>query len=696
MKHRFLKRISFLLACLTIALSKFFIFSPQTVFATEQLSTILIINQVRGMECCEVGSSQNLQHQLQTLLKLDLPGTFAFRYDALLDDSFTDQLKKQSPFEAALFLEITPRLAQKAEVPYKGPPGRWYKANNAYLIGYTQAERQKIIDVLFAQFKAVFGEYPHTTVGWMVDPWSLRYMSDTYHITAHEITREQWGTDSYTLYGGPINDPYLPSKNWALIPGSDIESSLPVVIFRQTITDPVWTYGDTTSTRTSQPNDYLRANLPTTYFADLLSSALNQKPFGFGVIGLENSMTDQYQQEFDHQLTIVNEFKQTKDFSVKTATEFAQQFLKKPFSPKALSVFSRSDSLKNIPIQAWWIGTSSYRVRLIKKGNEFWITDVRLYSDQFTDPFINTSTSGANAYWVIPFWYDASRYHQLIPDSFATKIGQAVQKIKTFITGKETPRSLPTDVLNDFLVLPSGIRLPNAETQPVVTYSDQELKIKYETSEHKSITLLFQDDKFSLIGDMVLPKYEEIIASSELSELHLQKEFSLQTTTQENTVTFQPVIHASAAGSLQKQPSRQFSPESDLKHVQLQNSAIIYTNQYALAGRNPIRVVFRFRDQDGHPTLPKDTIQLLFPEKKTPTVVIQEPESADGEYYVDLESSSAMDFQPELLVDGQKMKLRQLHFVTNCKNEKLKCINKPGQLFQFLITKIDDAFHRRK
>src|SRR5579859_4360304 len=219
-------------------------------------NTVVIINQVRGTQCCSAGSVATTQKHIDFLQKLQLPAAFALRYDAILDPQFRALFSQQrnTPIELAIFLEITPQLAKDAGVPYAGPPDRWYKAKNAYLLGYSPQDRQKIIDTIFTAFSKNFGYYPTTTVAWMIDAPSLQYLSQKYHVKVHELTREQWETDSYTLYGGPVNVPYLPSASWPLVPAQSQTHALPLLMLRQTMTDPIYTYGDTRSLYTSQPN----------------------------------------------------------------------------------------------------------------------------------------------------------------------------------------------------------------------------------------------------------------------------------------------------------------------------------------------------------------------------------------------------------------------------------------------------------
>src|SRR4030042_420799 len=159
----------------------------------------LVINQIRGDEkCCNPGKIDLIQAINQKKDFSNIHIGYAVRYDALTNNIYTSLLKNS---ELGLLLEITPDLASASGIQYKGKQdgSDWYLAKNSMLIGYSIIDRQKIIDRLFEEFILKFGYYPKFTVAWMTDAWSLQYMSKKYGIKLHELTKEQYETDSYTL-----------------------------------------------------------------------------------------------------------------------------------------------------------------------------------------------------------------------------------------------------------------------------------------------------------------------------------------------------------------------------------------------------------------------------------------------------------------------------------------------------------------
>ncbi|MBP7768661.1 hypothetical protein KA082_02400, partial [Candidatus Woesebacteria bacterium] len=400
---RIIVRILLFFLLSTVLFSK----AVQYSFASEQSPHFtLIINQVRGSECCDKGDLSWFTTQQKNLKNNTLVGNFAIRYDVLFLDKYITAIKNDSRNDYGALLEITPQLAADAGVTYKSEVAHWYEAQNVFLIGYSPAERKKLLDTYMQKYTAVLGKPPLFSSAWMIDPWSLAYLRSQYAITAHQMTREQFGTDSYTLYGGPVHYPYYPSKNWAMIPDETTSTTMPLIL-RQTISDPVLIYGDTTSSYTSQPNDYFLRKDTSTYFKHLFYQAHAQpNPYTFALVGLENSMEESAQIEYESQLAEIKKWQeQDSANTVVTVRQFQQWFNTQKHS---LSVYKGSTQ-KDSTEQAWWITTQRYRARIRLSNNELAITDLRLYDPRFTDPYSET-TAQSLGWWIVPFVLDGSRY----------------------------------------------------------------------------------------------------------------------------------------------------------------------------------------------------------------------------------------------------------------------------------------------
>ncbi len=649
-------------------------------------ASVLLINQVRGAECCEVGTKDNLSFQLQALKTHKLSATFAYRYDALQDSELTNMLTGTS-HEAAGFLEITPKLASASGVTYKGPVERWYKAGNAYLVGYTQDERKKLIDTFMTQFKKVFGSFPTTTVAWVIDAWSLTYLHDTYKVTVHETTREQWSTDSYTLYGGPVNVPYLASKNWPLFPAHEEKQSSGVLIVRQTLMDPLFTYGDSEAIHTSQPNDYMKGNLDGAYFDALIFNILHrQHPYGFAVIGLETSMADVYQQEYTKQIEKLAKLQLEKQLTLFTARDYKKKF-GASFVKFPLSLWY-SETTQNEKASAYWVTSRHFRIRLIAKQNHVAITDFRFYDDGLIDPYMD-KPSPPNSYWVVPFIYDASRY---TPKEAPQSKGLADIASRFLKTTKQEEKSGPT--VNDLLIEnESGLYLPNKKsgTEITVTPNSDEILFTYQSEAGKEVKVSITSHDIQIQHDPT-EKITDRSQSAELSTLQNNQWYNAKGEADgKGLMHYIPDVMQASMSALIAAYPQAFHPETNSGNVDLSKSEIITVNTSAIIGRNPIRIVLYARDEKGQMTQPLQDPTLTARKGEFENVQLQHPETALAQYYIDISSSKPGWFVPVLTVDGQSKELTPIRFVDDCK-KFLPCILNPDQAFWYIRTKVMDKW----
>ncbi len=397
-----------------IFLSLFFLcLFPVSVFAKDK-PQVLFINQVRGEECCSKGNLANLEKQVGAFVTDKIPAYFVLRYDALTNQSYVDYIKQQisaNPdlIRLGLMIEITPKLAEDSGVKYHDTENHWYEAQNCFTIGYQKQDRKKIIDKLFSAFRGQFGSYPRLVSAWLIDTDSLNYMHDKYGVNADQITREQWGQDSYTLYGGPPHYPYPASRNWAFIP--DFTEKNPVIMLRQTVTDPLYNYGETKKAYTTQPNDYAISGLDFEYFKKLTNQALfDQKSTGFALLGLENSMEDKYQQDFIGQVDYINEIKDQVSFP-----DLDQ--LKNYWQKQTDTSYSGKDLINGTDNRAEFVTTAYFRRRIRTRSGKTFTTDYRYYDKKLTDPYDDYVAKKAG-YWIVPYALDYSHVYNIASSVF--------------------------------------------------------------------------------------------------------------------------------------------------------------------------------------------------------------------------------------------------------------------------------------
>ena len=636
----------------------FFSITKQSILAADH--TTLIINQVRGTECCSPGSAINLQLQLNNALKLNLPTTFMLRYDTLQNSEFLNLIgnyQTNSNIEWGAFLEITPQLAQDAGVLYLGNKDNWYEAQFAYLIGYSQSDRQKIITTYMEQFKKIFADYPKSSTAWMIDPFSLQILKKDYGVLIHQITREQMGVDSYTLYGGPAHYPYYPSLNWALVPSQKATNEQMPIIVRQTITDPVNNYGDDTSSYTSQPNDYaLRKEADFTYFEHLFKQAHSQnEQTTFALIGLENSMPSEIQTEFVKQLNFVKKYQnENQDHQILLAKDYAVFFQKNHIANQDLTVYAGQDQ-KNINEKAWWITTPYYRLRLRLSDQELFISDLRVYDGSFTDPYLD-QVAKKLGWWIVPFIIDGSRY-------------------------PADDQSLQFDLLNN----DSLIELKRTELKPgrlLLSEKVDQKTLKIEVSD-KEFKVISKDRVLAIFNNQKIALTKQLIDQTQnalLEKIKKEQVWQLEKVGSENDLDIFEIQVKAQENLLTEMRQKHYPllfPELSEHTLDAKATYLYKNNRFAMAGRNPVRLVLFPKDQYGYPvtlkTEPKIRVQ-----DEIDSVEVKAQHGQNGMLFLDFSHHAPLKTQVTITKDDFNETLN-IYFAPNCKSNLKYCLTHPQQ-----------------
>jgi len=641
---------------LLVAFTFFYIlfasFSPLFAQGTPTHFTI-ILSQVRGPECCDRGSIRWFKEQQATLKDLGLTGNFALRYDALQNDDYLAAAKADSHNQYGALFEITPELAKAAEVTYKSDPSRWYEAQNVYLIGYTQAERKKLIDTYMQTFADRFGGKPQFSSAWMIDAWSLAYLRKNYGILAHQITREQFGTDSYTLYGGPAHYPYYPSSNWALIPQPN-NQAMPLII-RQTIMDPVYVYGDLTSSYTSQPNDYYLRKDTTKYFLHLFNQAHTQPhAYTFALIGLENTMPEEVQMEFATQLREVKNWQTSSPTNTTiSVADFANWYNQHQTNITSYSGTAATDDTE----QAWWVNTPRYRARVRWSEGTVALTDLRLYDPQFTDPYF-TDTAKSLGWLVVPFALDGSRYFAGSTDGATLK--NDYLKNRPSEVGEPLSVVLATNVTQAQLQSTGTEKVLTANGHKLVTFTADTIELS-------------TPPNLNTLADLPDPLHQ---LSWQTADQPAAWGFHITGSTLTPFVNYTDLATLRTSFRSFLFPEKQFEPLDDAK------TFLHVNNKYAMAGRNPIRLILFPKNSSGE--------AILIPSNPTVTttrpvdeIAMQMQHQSDGSVLIELKNSQPMTTKVTITADGFT-KTVNVYFAPNCKEQKLYCITHPRQAWWFI------------
>jgi len=649
-----------------------FFLSPSPVFAAAIQQT-LIINQVRGTECCSIGNLPSLNKQLQTLNRLDLPATFVLRYDVLANPQFVRVLKnyQSQQIELGGFLEITPQLTEDAGVKYLGDENNWYEAQFAYLIGYTQEERKQLIDTYMQAFENAFGALPASTTAWMIDAWSLEYLSSKYGVRIHQITREQMGVDSYTLYGGPAHYPYFPSRNWALIPALQRDATLPLIV-RQTITDPVHNYGDDSSAFTSQPNDYARRQADFSYFQHLFLQAHSQAPMQdtFALIGLENSMPDDIQDEYVRQLEFVKQWRDAdkNNRQVYNASAFADSFIDRHLQNPPISVYYGQDQQQTAE-KAWWITTPHYRIRLRLSDKELFISDWRIYDPNFTDPYLE-KVAKKLGWWIVPFFVDGSRY--ALNDKsldFAHLQTDNLSKEKLAPTRIVLQQKVSADALQ-VEITAEEVRVL-LDGQPLASFRTDEIALAKNRQEMINNPLLekIQQDKLWTVDRQSLTDNLETLQIKIKDDSQLLEQARLK---------HYPLLF----------------PELSEHPLDTQQSYLHKNNRFAIAKRNPVRLVLFPRDQYGYP-INLDKSPTIEVQPKVGQISVQKQSGQNGMLFIDLNHDQPQQFKVKISQDGWQ-EILNVYFAPDCKANVSTCLKHPIQGWWYINTILHDKWRALK
>ena len=134
---------------------------------TGEPKIVNIVNFIRLLEPRDAKITEDVLYQtvvqqIAIMKKHNLPGTFLLQYDALIDPRYQKLLAAlpTESFEIGAWWELPQPLIEKAGIKWRGKYAWDWHSDVGFSVGYTPAEREKIIDVYFADFKKVFGFYP--------------------------------------------------------------------------------------------------------------------------------------------------------------------------------------------------------------------------------------------------------------------------------------------------------------------------------------------------------------------------------------------------------------------------------------------------------------------------------------------------------------------------------------------------------
>lgn len=378
-----------------------------------------IINFVRAVEPRNKSLDllKPVKEQLKLQKKYNFPFTFLLQYDTLTTKEFVNLFEgEKENIELGLWLEMVQSLVEKVGIKWKGRPGfSWdYHVAPDFLIAYHKEQRKRLIDEAMMQFFRVFGHFPKVVGSWLLDSYSMNYLSSAYKIDAFCICREQYGTDGYTLWGGYYNQGYFPSKYNMLHPAQSDTMQLSTPTFRMLGVDPIYEYDS--GLKEDLSHDDYRKQIYTFepiwktgkspewvdwYFNDVVKNECMS--MSYVQIGQENSFGwDSMKDGYFMQMEKLKQYSEKGIVKIESLSATGRRFREEYSKSPATSMVALKD-WKNEGHQTAWYYNSNYRINLMVSSDKTWIRDIQLFNENYMDShFIVPATEATTGYYALP------------------------------------------------------------------------------------------------------------------------------------------------------------------------------------------------------------------------------------------------------------------------------------------------------
>lgn len=368
-----------------------------------------VVNFVRG---CEPRKEMDLFTPVKNEIEIDrqynIPHTFLLQYDAMLREDFCalfSEEQKHEGTELGVWMENCRTLIEGLGIEWRGRPGYdwdWY-VNPGFLMAYTPKQREAIIDEVFRKFKEIFGDYPTVVGSWLLDAYSMEYMSKTYRIKAFCICREQFAVDAYTLWGGYYSGGYYPSRNNMLSPAQTKEAQIDTPVFRMLGIDPIYGYDEKykplpfQGCATLEPGwsfgqapEIVDWYLDTYYRTPCLSHAQmttgQENSFGWKMIG----------PGYPLQMERLAALRDAGDIVIEPLGTTGEAYKNAFSETPAAALVATSDWLGN-GLQSYWYSCKNYRANLLFEGGRLLFRDLQKFDDRYCERYLSGVCSANDA-----------------------------------------------------------------------------------------------------------------------------------------------------------------------------------------------------------------------------------------------------------------------------------------------------------
>ena len=361
---------------------------------------ISIVNFVRGVEPREPEKDLVLPilEELKVNRRFGLKSTVLLQYDALLRDDMISIFRDlPEDVELGLWFEMNRQLTEAVGIEWRGRTGYdwdWY-VNPGFLPAYTCMEREKLIDRAFEKFREIFGFMPKVAGSWLLDSYSMEYMSRKYKLDAMCICREQYAVDAYTLWGGYYNGGYYPSKNNALCPAYSDELQINTPVFRMLGIDPIYGYDEAKYPTgvwgcntmepvwTSGSDRRIMEWYMDSYFRSPCLS------YSYATTGQENSFGwPSIKAGYELQAEIIAGMSSRGELRVVTLGEAGREFKRSYSKTPCAALCALSDRTDN-GLKAIWYNSPRYRAGLVlEPGGRLYFRDLNIFDENYKERYL--------------------------------------------------------------------------------------------------------------------------------------------------------------------------------------------------------------------------------------------------------------------------------------------------------------------
>lgn len=443
-----------------------------------------------------------IRRQILTVKQYGFPGTYALKYDALMEPRYQALLGEylDETDEISAWWEITEPLCRRAEVVFRGGKvSEEYddRVDSAYSIGYAPEERKRLVDAYMADFFEVFGKYPQSLGSWVLDSVTMGYARERYGVEAAAICRDQMGVDGFTLWGGYPNGMYYPSRYNENIPAQTLENQLNIPVFRLLGPDPIYNFEADVreglqGVYTLEPS-WLVGRDPKWiewYFGCLTEE--DALGVGYAHVGQENNfLWENIRPGFAPQLDVLKKLHSQGKLRVETMAASARWFRKKYRVTPPMTFQASRDWDESRALSVQWYACANYRVGFLGEAGHLRIRDCFQYDEGYPSRYLDKPMQGTKSTFdALPVlfpqaWMQGERpFIRLRDEQGREPVGTASYRALDNLTAVAELSTESGSVR--FLLLPDGICLQGNcslifDTLPVYTGHDsRELRMLHE------------------------------------------------------------------------------------------------------------------------------------------------------------------------------------------------------------------------